>query len=230
MFDFKNETILYRISSMSLINGTPPVTTVYPLSTPLIPPISKVSISSDNLLAAAVDEGGLIHVWPLCMDPKKSKIFTHLVHPGFRVLHCIFSPSSKHTTQHLDVSSMLDCSGVLEKKGMESDQNDAILSRQKNCYQIVTCGSDCISRLWTITTESNENMEGSIIKLDLEFKGHDRWIWDATFTADGGYMLTASSDGCAKLWCTSGDTINDAVCTFKGHQKGLTSIFLNDFP
>ena len=27
-----------------------------------------------------------------------------------------------------------------------------------------------------------------------------RWVWDAAFTADSRYLLTASSDSVARLW------------------------------
>lgn len=32
---------------------------------------------------------------------------------------------------------------------------------------------------------------------------HQRWVWDAVFSADSYYIITASSDQTAKLWDVS---------------------------
>lgn len=34
-------------------------------------------------------------------------------------------------------------------------------------------------------------------------KGHQRWVWDAVFSADSCYLISASSDSTAKLWDVS---------------------------
>ena len=30
--------------------------------------------------------------------------------------------------------------------------------------------------------------------------GHQRWVWDAVYSADSAYLITASSDQTARLW------------------------------
>ncbi|KCV71336.1 hypothetical protein H696_02281 [Fonticula alba] len=56
--------------------------------------------------------------------------------------------------------------------------------------------------------------------------GHRRWVWDCAFSADSAYLVTASSDKTARLWdLSTGETIR----TYTGHEKGCTSIALNDY-
>jgi len=211
---------------------------VYPLSTPHIPPISGISVSSDGLLGAAVDEGGMIHLWPLDVDPTRNfKVLTHVVHPRSRALRCLFSPYLNQVdntrNRNIEMSTPLSDSIPENEDSIELEDGYLQVTRAPhNSYNIITCGSDSSARLWRFDTiESFRNcildMEEASFKPVADFKGHERWVWDAAFTADGEYLMTASSDGTAKLWDTS-ETHSDALCTFEGHLKGLTSIFLND--
>lgn len=54
---------------------------------------------------------------------------------------------------------------------------------------------------------------------------HQRWVWDAVFSADSCYMVSASSDLSAKLWdLRSGDTIRNYI----GHSLSVCAVALND--
>jgi target of rapamycin complex subunit LST8 len=54
---------------------------------------------------------------------------------------------------------------------------------------------------------------------------HQRWVWDAVFSADSSYMVSASSDQSAKLWdLRSGDVIRN----YLGHNLAVTCVALND--
>ena len=55
--------------------------------------------------------------------------------------------------------------------------------------------------------------------------GHTQWVWDAAFSADSAYIVTASSDGTSKLWDVGS---GEVVCTYVGHQKAVTAIAMND--
>lgn len=52
-----------------------------------------------------------------------------------------------------------------------------------------------------------------------------RWVWDCVFSADSGYLVTASSDMSARLWEVASGT---AVRTYTGHAKAVTAVALND--
>ena len=55
--------------------------------------------------------------------------------------------------------------------------------------------------------------------------GHQRWVWDAVFSVDAAYLVTASSDATARLWdLSSGETIR----TYAGHNKPCCCCALND--
>ena len=46
-------------------------------------------------------------------------------------------------------------------------------------------------QVWTV---------GGNWELDKTLAQHQRWVWDAAFSADSSYLVTASSDHSAKLW------------------------------
>ena len=57
-------------------------------------------------------------------------------------------------------------------------------------------------------------------------EGHSKWVWDATFSADSMYVLTASTDTTVRLWEVQS---GEQVSVFTGqHTKGITSVALND--
>lgn len=55
------------------------------------------------------------------------------------------------------------------------------------------------------------------------------WMWDVAISADGAYLITASSDGHARLWDPN-NTVSDPVVIYAGHQKAITCIALHDTP
>ena len=62
-------------------------------------------------------------------------------------------------------------------------------------------------------------------KEEKTLKGHQRWVWDAVFSADSAYLVTASSDQTARLWDVSqGETI----CHYTGHAKAVICVALHD--
>jgi target of rapamycin complex subunit LST8 len=58
--------------------------------------------------------------------------------------------------------------------------------------------------------------------------GHEKWVWDAAFSADSAYVITASTDCTARLWDV--DTCQQVMIYSGQHTKGITSVALNDFP
>lgn len=66
----------------------------------------------------------------------------------------------------------------------------------------------------------------SVVEKHVCLQGHTKWVWDATFSADSMYVLTASTDCSARLWEVQS---GEQVSIFSGqHTKGITSVALND--
>ena len=80
---------------------------------------------------------------------------------------------------------------------------------------LVTTSSDKTAKLWnTSTGECTETLNQ-----------HQRWVWDAVFSADSSYLVTASSDHWARLWnLRSGEVVRQ----YAGHQSAVTCVALND--
>lgn len=108
------------------------------------------------------------------------------------------------------------------------------------CRYLATCSADSTVKIWLITPKE--------VVLDKTLVGHQRWIWDAAFSADSAYLVTgaslsnggwssvadggngmslplcyyilASSDHVARLWeMATGETVRH----YNGHHKGESS-------
>jgi len=81
---------------------------------------------------------------------------------------------------------------------------------------VVTCGADCkinvikTADLSSIATHSLPSM---------------KWVWDCAFSADSNFLVTASSDGTARLWNLS---TGEAIRQYQGNQKPLTCLAFRD--
>ena len=65
----------------------------------------------------------------------------------------------------------------------------------------------------------------SNFKEEKTLLGHQRWVWDAVFSADSAYLVTASSDQTARLWdVAQGETIRH----YTGHHKAVICVALHD--
>ena len=81
--------------------------------------------------------------------------------------------------------------------------------------KVVTCSDDKTARVWSTETWEEEHT----------LRYHNKWVWDACFSADSSYLLTASSDAHARLWdLSSGELLRQ----YSGHQLAVTCVALND--
>ncbi|CBZ51551.1 putative WD repeat-containing protein [Neospora caninum Liverpool] len=59
--------------------------------------------------------------------------------------------------------------------------------------RMATTGADGVCVLWKREGNGEWTSERELI-------GHDRWVWDCTFSRDGKMLVTGGSDACCKLW------------------------------
>ena len=82
---------------------------------------------------------------------------------------------------------------------------------------LATTSADSTVKIWSTSRYS--------FSLSKTLLGHQRWVWDAAFSADSAYLVTASSDHVARLWeLSSGETVR----SYNGHNKAVVCCALND--
>lgn len=82
---------------------------------------------------------------------------------------------------------------------------------------LATTSADTTVKIWS-TSQYDFSLEKTLV-------GHQRWVWDAAFSADSAYLVTASSDHVARLWeLSSGETVRQ----YNGHNKAVVCCALND--
>ena len=63
---------------------------------------------------------------------------------------------------------------------------------------------------------------GESLPLILVLNGHQKWVWDMSFSADSAYLLTASSDHTCRLWdCLKSGPASSNSSSRSGGQEGL---------
>lgn len=83
---------------------------------------------------------------------------------------------------------------------------------------LISTSGDKTAQLYSVNEDAIERKSCLV--------GHSKWVWDATFSADSMYVLTASTDCSARLWEVE---TGDQISIFTGqHTKGITSVALND--
>lgn len=81
---------------------------------------------------------------------------------------------------------------------------------------LATTSADHNAKIWD--TDQNFAEQKTLV-------GHQRWIWDCTFSVDSNYLITVSSDTTGRLWDLSqGETVKH----FSGHRKAVTCVALHD--
>ena len=58
------------------------------------------------------------------------------------------------------------------------------------CRHLATCSADTTIKLW-----STSNYEYT---LERTLAGHQRWVWDAAFSADSAYLVTGTAPGSSR--------------------------------
>jgi len=170
-------------------------------------PIRSVAIASDACAVVAGNNQANVFIW----KPETSKNyipkFSFKAHEGY-LLKCAISPNSRYlaTTSSDRSAKVWDIQGVT--KDDECNKGD-----EKNEEHEGT------------NKERNETDYGQKCQLDLKLYQHTRWVWDAVFSADSSFLVTASSDHSARLWDLKN---NRVVRHYQGSNLAVTCVALDD--
>jgi WD40 repeat protein len=87
--------------------------------------------------------------------------------------------------------------------------------------RFVTTGTNYSADIWQISTAASRTNENEAIHLDhvATLRGHKWSIAAVCFSPDGRLLVTASTDGTARLWSAHS---GELVATLNGHKEGLT--------
>ncbi|EGD94037.1 WD repeat containing protein pop3 [Trichophyton tonsurans CBS 112818] len=107
--------------------------------------------------------------------------------------------------------SVIASGGSTEISTTELTQNDSFVSDQP-------CSSFLDGPPMDLTTNT--------LFLETTLASHQRWVWDCAFSADSAYLVTVSSDHCARLWELSSGQI---IRQYQGHHRGAVCVALNDY-
>jgi len=180
--------------------------------------VRSVTVSSDGSRVAAGNNAGKCFVWRLAAEKDTSR-FDPLqkieAHKGAYLLKCLFSPDAK-----LLATASADHTVKLWTAGAGGVAGGGAL---KNSDGAAAAAGSATSGSASPAPGAGSGAGG--FSLHKQLTGHQRWVWDAVFSADSAYLVTASSDQIARLWdLQQGETIR----TYTGHTKAITCVALND--
>lgn len=89
---------------------------------------------------------------------------------------------------------------------------------------LATCSADHTARVWSVDDGTADD-GAEQFPIETTLHGHQRWVWDCTFSADSAYLVTACSDHFIRLWDLSN---SETVRQYQGHHKGAVCVALND--
>lgn len=213
-------------------------------------PISAVSMTNDANCLIATNYNGNIYAWTPNTNRNSNNNSSNIrgsingnINSGSSDGNTAFSldTSTSHQNTLLSSSSSSELYIPLTKI---SAHRAYILSAKisPDGKYIATTSSDRTLKLWNIATPATMNTTNTGSSASSPFPttttttplpwtctscflGHTRWVWDCSWSADSSYVISASTDGTARLWeVATGETVR----TYSGHHKGITSVALND--
>jgi G protein beta subunit-like protein len=202
--------------------------------------VTSVSLHPNQGELISGDEMGALRVWDLTADKCVFK-----VHPDGRTgirsvsvssdgTKCACATSkgdvfiyelNRHDTLSMKLLHRFKAhSKYILKCLISPDVKYVFISHFLTIRQICTASADHTVKIWDISSLDENNRE---VLLTDTLEGHKRWVWDCAYSSDSAYLVTASSDLTARLWDLSK---GEAIKEYRGHQKAVVCIALNDQP
>ncbi|GLH02921.1 Protein LST8 homolog [Gryllus bimaculatus] len=179
-------------------------------------PVNCVCLHPNQAELIVGDQSGVIHLWDLKTDHNEqlipeaeASIQDIAIDPEGHFMAAV------NNKGHCYIWSL---SGGIGEEPTKLNPKHKIEAHKRYALKLfVTTSADQTARIW-------KTIGFSLVQ---ELK-HDeqRWVWDAAFSADSQYVLTASSDGVARLWNVVTGKVEKE---YKGHQKAITALAFRDF-
>ncbi|KAJ2780332.1 TOR complex subunit lst8 [Coemansia javaensis] len=213
--------------------------------------VTDIAIHPDSRqeLVVSSDKDGLVRVWSW---RRKEVLCQVAPQPDVAVWSVAVSPSGRLVVAGdntgrvyvyrliIDATPQGDRSVELEHYASFDAHEDSRITRtlfSPDGVFLATCSSDHTARLWHIPEgpgsaaaaaagiDTTDDTGPGGVRLVRTLEYHHRWVWDAAFSSNSGYLVTVSTDTRAALWeVSTGEVIRE----FKGHQKGVVCVALND--
>ncbi|NXP37926.1 LST8 protein, partial [Leiothrix lutea] len=172
----------------------------------------RVSLQAELIVG---DQSGAIHIWDLKTDHNEQLI----PEPEVSVNSVHIDPDASYMAA---VNSSGNCY-VWNLTGGIGEEVTQLIPKTKipahNRYALQCKFSpDSTTSNFSLMTELS-------IKSNNPGETSRGWMWDCAFSGDSQYIVTASSDNLARLWCVETGEIKRE---YSGHQKAVVCLAFND--
>lgn len=200
-------------------------------------PIRSLCIAVDASILIAANNAGQVYCFKLnnSTTPSHNTTNTNQSLPYMELIHKFDAHSTYCLKALLSPDVRILATSSADKTIKLWNVNESILHNTTNNNDktnLQPSYTTDTTRTTTDTTATADN-KSSIINSSIDplitpsrtLSGHSGWVWDVSFSADSAYLVSASSDKTAKLWDVR---TGDVILEYRGHQKAITSIALND--
>ncbi|KAK8886933.1 hypothetical protein M9Y10_037967 [Tritrichomonas musculus] len=173
------------------------------------PPIRSIALSQDNKRLIAACHDGTLFVLGINLSASSGSTSSNSSPSPA-------SPALSTTNISSSSSSSLSNSIFTEICRFEA-HNDVILRCAISPDQktFITTSADSTAKIW--------DFENYQLKFTLTDPTQEKWIWDAAYTRDSQYVVTAGTDKTCRTWSLKDGT---KVASSNSHSKGITALAL----
>jgi len=180
--------------------------------------VNTVALSPNQAELLTGDQNGNVKIWDLNADRCREEL-TPVQDIPVRSISIGFDASLVAVGSHKGKVFLYQPTSEkkLELVGDFQAHNDYLLKCvvSPDVNMVATTSADKTIKLWSAAG-----------KLEATLAQHQRWVWDAVFSADSLYLVSCSSDYSARLWdLRTGEVIR---LYSAGNNLAVTCVALND--